>query len=202
MPFSAAEINFKPNFNFGSNTNAPSFSAVASGAWRKPANQNANRGCFNVSHNGPTAMMVKDVPSGFDVSDLRKYFARFGPLHSVQVDRQRATVRFGDVHSTRQTFGNHCINGADLVALPTGYREDKKASMYMSSIPRGMGQLTLIEYFSNFGPVLYVYIPRQPYGWKKYGFVQFNEEASALRASKNKEHNVNGHSINVNVRRF
>jgi len=168
----------------------------------------------NGSNNSKTNLIINYLPQSLSDDEFRKMFLEIGPVNSCKVVRDRATnysYGFGFVDYVSEEHAQQAIasmNGMQLqnkrlkVALARTGEDVKGANLYVSNMPKSVGQEELQAAFTQFGEIINCRVLTESSGVSKgVGFVLFNkrEQAEAALAGYNGK-SLPGHTEIISVK--
>jgi len=136
-----------------------------------------------------TDLLILGMPYKCTEEDVRQYFSQFGSLLMVQVKRDVMTgrskgfgfVRFADYEFQLKCLSqNHVLDGRTLeIKIPAskdGILPQMSRKIFVGRLTEDLTTDDLREFFSKFGEVVDVYIPKP---FRGFAFVTFNDPRAA-----------------------
>ncbi|XP_043689877.1 ELAV-like protein 1 isoform X2 [Telopea speciosissima] len=160
-------------------------------------------------------LVVLGLPWDVDTEGLRQYMSQFGELADVMVMKDRASGRshgFGYVTFSsledveKAVAAQHHINGRTLevkVATPkeemlSSFSSKKSTRIFVARVPPSVGDDEFHSYFMKYGPVIDVYMPKDPVTkqHRGIGFVTY-ENHDSVDQLMSETHELGGSTIAV-----
>ncbi|KAL3860144.1 hypothetical protein ACJMK2_010309 [Sinanodonta woodiana] len=153
-------------------------------------------------------LIVLGLPYSSTEEDIRKYFSQFGELVLAQVKKYPKTgvskgfgfIRFSNVESQSVCLSQrHMIGGrwcdVNLTNSNEGIGGQAAMSMkiFVARCTEDMSSDDLKDYFSKFGEVVDVFIPKP---FKSIAFVTF-QDAYVAQSLCGEDHIIKGHSVHI-----
>ncbi|KAJ4964992.1 hypothetical protein NE237_016841 [Protea cynaroides] len=165
---------------------------------------------------GGKKLVVLGLPWDVDTEGLRQYMSQFGELADVMVIKDRASGRsrgFGYVTFSsledveKAVAAQHNINGRTLevkVATPkeemmsSSSSSKKSTRIFVARVPPSVGDDEFHSYFMKYGPVIDVYMPKDPVTkqHRGIGFVTY-ESHDSVDKLMSETHELGGTTIAV-----
>jgi len=136
-----------------------------------------------------TDLLILGMPYKCTEDDVRQYFSQFGNLVMVQVKRDTITgrskgfgfVRYEDYGSQLKCLSqNHVMDGRTLeIKIPAskdGVLPQLSRKIFVGRLTEDVTTEDLREFFSKFGEIIDVYIPKP---FRGFAFVTFNDPRAA-----------------------
>ncbi|CAH8872721.1 unnamed protein product [Trichobilharzia szidati] len=154
-----------------------------------------------------TDLIVLNLAWKTDESTLREYFSRYGDLVTVQIKRHPGShlskgygfIRFNDVESQIMCLSErHSIDGrwCDVripISKSEGDRQEVSRKVHVGGITESITANVLREYFSRFGTVIDVFIPKP---FRSFAFVSF-EDPEVAADLLGKDQVIEGVSVSI-----
>ncbi|KAL3860145.1 hypothetical protein ACJMK2_010310 [Sinanodonta woodiana] len=153
-------------------------------------------------------LIVLGLPYRSTEDDMKKYFSQFGDLNLIQVKRDPKTgaskgfgfVRFASAESQAKCLSQrHMIDGRWCdVNLPNsnegvGAQAAMSRKIFVARCTEDMSIDDLRDYFSKFGEVVDVFIPKP---FRSFAFVTF-QDAHVAQSLCGEDHIIKGNSVHI-----
>ena len=143
---------------------------------------------------------MKDVPQEFCLEKIRCYLNRIGHLNCLRRNGHDIHIDFESSSCRNQAVGNHLIDDLGVVAIEFcgDLEKDGPNSCQVHGLTESISQWDLVEYFTTFGKVKYVYRPLTDIS---SAIVSFRDEISAELALARQLHRLKGVCFRVEGRK-
>ncbi|CAH8666448.1 unnamed protein product [Heterobilharzia americana] len=163
--------------------------------------------CKKLDDKKCTDLIVLNLAWKTDESVLRDYFSRYGDLVTVQIKRHPVSqlskgygfIRFTDIESQVMCLSErHSIDGrwCDVripISKSEGDRQEVCRKVHVGGITESITATVLREYFSQFGTVIDVFIPKP---FRSFAFVSF-EDPEVAADLLGKDQVIEGISVSI-----
>jgi len=147
-------------------------------------------------------LIVLGISYSASEDDVKEYFEKFGELEMHEIKRQPdgkskgfGFIRFKTKEVAQKVLKlNHSIAGRRCEVKLPKKMEDSPTKLFIGRLKEGTTAEDLKEYFSTFGDLKDVYIPKN---FRGFGFVTFESQYDAQDVMKDK-HSIKGSAVNVN----
>ncbi|KAI3383587.1 hypothetical protein SNEBB_007826 [Seison nebaliae] len=154
-------------------------------------------------------LIVLGVPYETTDEELRSYFKEFGELDFSQIKRDRdgnsrgfAFIRFKSYDVQEKALAQKHQIGKRICELriPDSHCDSQRSKagtckLFIGRLASNCTEADLRSYFSEFGTIVDVYIPRP---FREFGFVTFSHMKAVNAVLSKKEHLICGVKVNVN----
>ncbi|CAF0983752.1 unnamed protein product [Brachionus calyciflorus] len=147
-------------------------------------------------------LIVLGIPWKSTEDVVRRYFEQYGEVVLCEIKRDSSNnskgfgfVRFKDYNNQCSVLGKkHCIDGRWCdVKIPNSQEPEISRKIFVGRLSESLSTADLQEYFSQYGQVIDVYIPKP---FRAFGFVTF-VEAVVAQSLCGESHIIKGVSVHV-----
>ncbi|KAF2346745.1 RNA recognition motif domain [Trinorchestia longiramus] len=157
-----------------------------------------------------TDLIVLDLPYKTTETEMKNYFSSYGNVVMSQVKKDPKTgqgrgygfIRFDDIEAQRAVLScRHSIGGRNCeVRIPKSKDSSNPylgGKVFVGRITEDFSENDLRDYFSKYGEISYIFIPKKPF--RAFSFVTFVDPFAAQEVCEQEDHIIKGVSCCVST---